>query len=278
MKLFYRLSILFLGTLNIASAQYYYNDIVATQQSNAQQQLLLTNKIRIVKAQSKENDNSITDGFTVEQKINKDASEIVTTTKSSAGVSAVLTSYYVAGKISKTKNESNDILTVTDYLYDSNGLLQTITSATTDTAMNSFSSETHSWVFNANGKPVKMFRIKNNTDTTFVDFVLDDKQMVAVENWRRKGKTTESYFYYYNDKNQLTDIVRYNERLKKMLPDFVYEYDEAGRVKQMIQVLAGGSNYNTWKYTYNENGLKQKEACYDKQKQLIGIIEYIYNN
>lgn len=278
MKLFFRLVVLFSGILNIANAQYYYNDIVATQQSNAQQQLLLTNKIRIVKAQSKENDNSVTDGFTVEQKINKDASEIVTTTKSSAGVSAVLTSYYVAGKISKTKNESNDILTVTDYLYDQNGLLQTITSATTDTAMNSFSSETHHWFFNANGKPVKMLKIKNNTDTTFVDFVLDDKQMVAVENWRRKGKTTESYFYYYNDKNQLTDIVRYNERLKKMLPDFVYEYDAAGRIKQMIQVLAGGSNYNTWKYTYNENGLKQKESCYDKQKQLIGVIEYIYNN
>ncbi len=278
MKLFFSLVTLALSVVNIANAQYYYNDIIATRISNTQQQLLLTNKIRLVKAQSKEIDNSITEGFTVEQKINKDASEIITTTKSSAGVSAILSSYYVGGKISKTKNESNDILTVTDYIYDNNGLLQTITSATTDTSMNSFSSETHTWFFNSNNNPIKMYRVKNNTDTTFVDFVLDDKQMIAVENWRRKGKTTESYFYYYNDKNQLTDIVRFNERLQKMLPDFVYEYDAAGRVKQMIQVLAGGSNYNTWKYTYSENGLKQKEACYDKQKQLVGVIEYIYNN
>jgi hypothetical protein len=58
----------------------------------------------------------------------------------------------------------------------------------------------------------------------------------------------------------------------------MYEYDANGRVKQMVQVLAAGKNYNTWRYSYLENGLKLKETCYDKQKQLIGTIEYTYSN
>lgn len=65
---------------------------------------------------------------------------------------------------------------------------------------------------------------------------------------------------------------------KKMLPDFMYEYDDNGNIKKMIEVIAGGSNYNTWYYTYNTNGLKEKEVCYDKKKQLLGSLEYLYNN
>jgi hypothetical protein len=263
---------------NIVLAQYYYNDVLATQQSNAQQQLLATNKIKKVVAMSKENDNSASDGFMVEQTIAKDANEIVTITKTSATVSSTLFSYYSNGKITKTKTVSKDIFTVTDYLYNDNGSIQSILSSTTDTFMNSFTSESHIWLYNEQQQPTKMYRIKNNTDTTFVEFVLDENKMVAVENWKRNGRYTEAYYYYYNDKKQLTDIVRYNKNADKMLPDFMYEYDANGRVKQMVQVLAAGKNYNTWRYSYLENGLKLKETCYDKQKQLIGTIEYTYTN
>jgi hypothetical protein len=44
----------------------------------------------------------------------------------------------------------------------------------------------------------------------------------------------------------------------------------------MIVVPAGTSDYQTWKYAYNANGLKQQEACYSKQKQLLGKVEYNY--
>ena len=122
-----------------------------------------------------------------------------------------------------------------------------------------------------------MLKIKNNSDTTIVIFVKDEKGLVTEEQWSRKGKNIESYFYYYNEQNNISDIVRYNSKVKKMLPDFIYEYNENGSIKQMIQVLAGGSNYNTWVYTYLTNGLKEKEFCYDKQKKLVGAVEYIYN-
>lgn len=276
MKKFILYIILLFATFATVHAQYYYNDLLATQQSNAQQKLLLNNKVRTVTAISKEADNSTVEGFLVQQKINKDASEIVTETKNGESVVSTLFSYYNNGIINKTKTITKDIFTVTDYIYDAAGLLQNITSATTDTFMNSFTSEHHIWFFNAEYQPTKMYRIKNNTDTTFVEFVLDDQKMVAVENWKRNGRYTEAYYYYYNEKKQLTDIVRFNSTAQKMLPDFMFEYDATGRIKQMIQVLAAGKNYNTWRYTYLENGLKQKETCYDKQKQLVGAIEYSY--
>ena len=48
------------------------------------------------------------------------------------------------------------------------------------------------------------------------------------------------------------------------------------RINKMTQITNGGSNYFIWVYTYNDKGLKQTETCYNKQKQLIGKIDYRY--
>jgi hypothetical protein len=44
----------------------------------------------------------------------------------------------------------------------------------------------------------------------------------------------------------------------------------------MIAVQQGGSDYLTWRYEYAENGLKTRELCLNKQKSLVGKIEYQY--
>lgn len=270
--------ILLLCSSVILHAQYYYNDILSTKQTISQQQQLQKNNIKKVVAISKEADNSPTEGFMVEQILSNNASEIKTITKSSASDINVLVSLFDNDKVVKTKSNSKNLFTVTDYLYNNDGSLQSILSSTTDTFMNSFTSESHIWFYNNQQQPIKMYRLKNNTDTTFVEFVLDENNQVAVENWKRNGRYTETYYYYYNDKKQLTDIARFNKTIDKILPDFIFEYDALSRIKQMIQVLAAGKNYTTWRYSYLENGLKQKETCYDKQKQLIGTIEYTYTN
>lgn len=272
-------ALIFLLTISaVLHAQYYYNDILSTKQTIYQQQQLKKNSIKKVIAISKEADNTSTEGFMVEQTITNNATEIKTVTKSSATEVNTLVSLFANDKLIKTKSNNKNLFTVTDYLYNNDGSIESILSSTTDTFMNSFTSESHIWFYNAEQQPTKMYRIKNNTDTTFIEFVLDENNQVAVENWKRNGRYTETYYYYYNDKKQLTDIARFNKSIDKMLPDFVYEYDTSGRLKQMIQVLAAGKNYTTWRYTYLENGLKQKETCYDKQKQLIGTIEYTYTN
>jgi hypothetical protein len=259
-----------------SKSQYYFNDFIANKQSNSQHQLLKTNGIRKVKIINNEADNTVQDGFKLEQEINKDWSEVITTSSSSVGSSTLISNYTKSGVI-KTVEVSNGVSNTLDYVYYENGLLQKLTSNTIDTSFKRNSTESHEWFYTSNLLPLKMLKIKNNSDTTIVIFVTDEKGLVTEEQWSRKGKNTESYFYYYNDQNNISDIVRYNSKVKKMLPDFIYEYNENGSIKQMIQVLAGGSNYNTWVYTYLTNGLKEKEFCYDKQKKLVGAVEYIYN-
>ena len=86
-----------------------------------------------------------------------------------------------------------------------------------------------------------------------------------------------TYYYYYDEKNRLTDIVRYNPRARRLLPDYVFEYDEDGRVSTVIIVPETGSDYEKWFYSYYENGLKGQEACYNKRQELQGRIEYQYS-
>jgi hypothetical protein len=77
--------------------------------------------------------------------------------------------------------------------------------------------------------------------------------------------------------------VRYNKKVKKLLPDFILTYDEAGRVIQKVSSTPGDNlgkvvwvGYIIWRFIYNENGLKTKEALFDEGQQLSGKIEYKY--
>jgi hypothetical protein len=44
----------------------------------------------------------------------------------------------------------------------------------------------------------------------------------------------------------------------------------------MTVVPEGSDDYQKWYYTYDDNGLKQAEFCYNKKNQLLGKIEYSY--
>ena len=123
---------------------------------------------------------------------------------------------------------------------------------------------------------LKMLLIKNNSDTTTVEFVKDEHGDIAEERWRKKGNLVENYFYYYNDQHKLTDIVRYNERAQRLLPDYLFSYDSNGTLVKLTQIPQGSADYLIWQYVYGPNGLKQKELCFNKQKQPVGTIEYIY--
>ena len=122
-----------------------------------------------------------------------------------------------------------------------------------------------------------MLRIKNNSDTAFVHFKLDDSGNVIEETELRKGIATEPVYYYYDSKNQLTDIVRYNRKAKKLLPEYMFEYSPVGQVIQKITVPSNNDNYLIWRYQFNSQGLKTKEVIYNKQKELAGKIEYQYS-
>jgi hypothetical protein len=257
-------------------SQYYFNDIVSIQSSNDQYKLLRASKVRKITATSFEADNSVTEGFSLQEEISMDGKRIVLSTAISGGNSSVTNRFYELGKLKRTQFNNHGIDTKTDYTYTEKGLLQKAVFTTTDTAMKSVSTEAHEWNYNEAGQPLSMLKIKNRSDTMLIELVKDEQGLIVEEHWKKKNRTLETYYYYYDANKQLTDIVRYNARLKKLLPDFQYEYDTNGRVSQMTQVSMSNASYFTWKYTYNEKGLKQKETGFDKEKKMAGRIEYSY--
>ena len=254
--------------------QYYYNDIITTQQTNNQYLLLKKNNVQQVSAKSYEADGELTADFQLEQNILNNASEITTTSSYPSTGKSESQSFYENDKLSKTITNSDNVQSTVLYSYEDD-LLKSITTQTTDTFMNSSSQEVHEW-FYENSKPTKMLLIKNNNDTTTIELTMDEHGDVAEERWRKKGHLVENYFYYYNDQHKLTDIVRYNAKAQRLLPDYLFEYDSNGTLKKLTQIPQGSADYLVWQYEYLPNGLKQKELCFNKQKQPVGSIEYTY--
>jgi hypothetical protein len=256
--------------------QYYFNDLLSIQMGNEQYRLLRTQRIRQISATSYEADNTITDGFKLEEDISMDGKKIQLRTAIASGHTSVTDRFYELGKIRRTQTYSYGISNKTVYTYTPGGQVQTIAITTTDTAMKSTVLETHAWNYDNKGEPVSMWLIKNKNDSTLIELKKDEKGLVIEEDWKKNNRIRETYYYYYDAANHLTDIVRYNARLKKLIPDFQYEYDSSGKVTQMIQISMGSASYFIWKYQYNENGLKSQESGYDKDKKLAGRIVYTY--
>ena len=270
------LTLTFIFLFTSGYSQYYFNDMITTQLSNDQYKLLRTHKIKKIKATGYDADNTVTEGFALEEEISMDGKRIILTTATAAGKSSVTNHFYELNKLKRTQSVYNGIDNKTEYTYNDKGQPQKIVFTTTDTAMKTTLVEAHEWLYNEGGQPQSMLKIKNKTDTTFIELIKDEQGLTVEERWKKKNRIIETYYYYYDANKQLTDIVRFNTRLKKLLPDFQYEYDANGRVSQMTQVAMSTASYLTWKYTYNEKGLKQTETGFDKQKRIIGKIEYTY--
>ncbi len=257
------------------NAQYYYSDIIGNKQTNQQLSLLKKQKIKEVSAVSFESNNQPSPDFSLTQYINADYTTVFTRTLSATLQSALIATY-ANDKLIKSADSSSGAINITEYSYDSVGNLILVASTSNDEDGSFSVAEKHVWQYNTKGQPLQMLKIKNVTDTTVIEIVLDSTGKVIEEKWKKNNRINETYFYYYDGLNRLTDIVRYNRKAKTLLPDFLFEYDEKGLMRQMVQVQNGTTGHLTWKYQYAANGLKQREYCYNKNKQLLGKFEYKY--
>jgi YD repeat-containing protein len=266
---------LFLSPLALAaSAQYYYKDIVGNRESNEQLQRYRTAGVRSVVLSSFDADGSKSDALDVQQRF--DNGQLTTTTMLDSN-SAVLQSFVDAqGRVIRTVDSSEASVSATTYAYDADGHLERVTNNTHDLAGRFVQEEVHRWEW-SNGKPQRMWRIKNGRDSIEVRLVLDERGNVSEERTQRRGQEPDAVYYYYDDKGRLSDIVRYNEKAKRLLPEYMFEYNDAGQVVQRITVPANNSNYTIWRYQYDERGLKIREALFDRNKKLTGKVEYQYN-
>jgi hypothetical protein len=259
-----------------AYSQHYYNDLVMTNEIVKKRALFQANKIRTVQMTSFDGNNQLIEGFGGTQTIAGNFASITTETSTNLNGKDEITHYFnEKGQLTQSIDTTDGNKVVIQYTYDANNFITGIIN--TSFSPGGYSTrEQHLWFYNKNGKPDKMLKIKNGADTTIVNFKLDEKENVAEERSVHAGVEQPVFYYYYDDKGRLTDIVRFNNRAKRLLPDYIFEYDEAGRTSMMLVTTAGGADYQKWYYRYDEKGLKLKDECYAKNKMMIGKVEYKY--
>lgn len=272
------LPLLFLILAFQARSQYYYRDILSNKQNHDQFQLMKKEKIIRVNVKSIEPSGEVTEGFSMEQSFNNSFTQLKTTTQVPGIQSkSVLVNYYnQQGYLYRTVDSGDNAITVYEYGYDPEGKLVSILNTSRSAADKVKISETHTWFYNSKGIPEKMLRVRENSDTMEIRLVSDEKGQVTEEQSVHKGVAGDRIYYYYDPNGKLTDIVRYQDRLGKLIPDYTFDYTSDGKLSEMMVVQESGKDYLVWKYEYNSNGLKKKESCFTKQKKLAGAMEYSY--
>ena len=272
--------LLFCVITQACEAQYYYKDLVVNRENSARWQSYRDNHVKAVTLNSLESDGKPTEGFTGDQAVSPDYLHITTHTKTSGtGDSWIIADYSPQGRLIKNTDTSDTYQNTTEYRYDDKGRIAAIIDTSLETDNHFQEVEQHLWSYDPAhpGLPLSMLKIKNGNDTTVVRFVPDAGGKIAEEHASRRGAALPTIFYYYDADNHLTDIVRYNERAKRLLPIELLEYGEGGRVSSALIVPEeGNSFYQKWYYEYDEKGLKVKDFCYNKEKELLGSVEYQY--
>ena len=264
----------------VANAQYYYKDVVSTRQIIAKWQALKAAGVRSVQLNSSEADGRPTDGFNVEQTVNAALTGMTTHSRTNGSTETwTIATYSPQGLLTSVTDTSNTYQSISIYHYDKSGRLTSITDTSTEMDNHVTAIETHLWEYASPNSdiPTGMLKIGNGTDTTYVRFIPDEKGNVGEEQATRNKEALPAVYYYYDDQHRLTDIVRYNAKARRLLPDNIFEYDDNGRLSSLLAVQLGASSYQKWIYTYNDKGLRAKETCFSKQREFLGEIRYQYN-
>ncbi len=260
---------------NSLQAQYYYKDIVSNLQVNADMAAYRDAKIKNIKITSLEGNGEPSEGFLCEKKLAKDYRKSSLYTSSVvAGNSLLETFFNEKGQITSTYDSSMISVSSSQYFYDSKERISKIvsTSKSNDDDFINLVTEEHLYEYNDNNLPTRMIRVKNRVDSTVILFSGDEQNNVTIE---KDTKTGAKYYYYYDSKNRLTDVVKANEYRRNLVADYLFEYNTNGSLVQMTTTEEGGNDFVVWKYSY-ENGLRVKERLYNKERKLMGSIEYEY--
>ena len=268
-------------TYSTLQAQYYYNDIIGTQETNRQMKTYQANKVRTGSATGFDKQGAKSNDFSEFHEVKENGTALKSSSFAGLNKTVVYSRFDNQARVISTIDSSSAVQSTTNYEYDGAGRISTIKNTVTDPANDFNQTETHQWFYNSAGKPEKMWRIIStggtNPDSLEIRFVTDENGNPGEERTFRKGKETGYLYYYYDDKNRLTDIVRFNSKLKKLLPDVMFEYDDNDRVIQKITPTSSISlGYLIWRYVFDAKGLKSKEALFNDDKQMTGKIEYSY--
>ncbi|HSU27008.1 MAG TPA: RHS repeat domain-containing protein [Chitinophagaceae bacterium] len=270
--------LIFLSLCSITlQAQYYYRDIIGTEKTNRQMKTYLNNKVQKVSSIGMDPSGRPNTEFSELQEVKENGLGLKVTTRNTGSLNIFYNRFDPSGRLISIEDSSSDIQSTTTYIYDAMGRISIVRNSIRDTANDFTQTESHNWIYGANGKPSGMWRIINNTDSLEIRFVPDSSGNVGDEKTMKHGLETGVIYYYYDNRNRLTDIVRYNTKAKKLLPDIMFEYDDQDHVIQEITTTSSlNLNYLIWRYAFNDKGLKTKEALFNNDKEMTGKIEYTY--
>jgi hypothetical protein len=258
-------------------AQYYYKDIIGTQEINQMIKLYTSNKVISVEATGFDGDGAKNSDFSETHNFWADRNLLKIATRNNTTISNQYYRFDAKGVLTSVSDSSSSAISTTTYSFDEKNNPVIIKNTVSDTEDSIYQTEVHQWFYNNDGKPTRMLRIVNNNDTTDVRFTLDDKSNVIQELPFIKRISREKIYYYYDSKNRLTDIVRFNVKARRLLPDYLFEYSDNNQVTQKITTLSTiGLSYLIWRYVYDNKGLKTKEATFNRDKVMTGKIEYSY--
>jgi YD repeat-containing protein len=257
--------------------QYYYNDITDARVISERMRNYINQKVKTITATGYDARGAKTTDFNEWQEINTEKKILKISTRNAQEVTRQYYQFDDQYRLTGITDSSGYVKSTTTYSYDNNGNIILVKTSIKDSLQDFTETIEHHYQYTPGRKPDKLWRIINSKDSSEYRFTLDEKGNVADEQLYRRAVGTDPIYYYYDDKNRLTDIVRYNKKVKKLLPAVMFEYDESDRIIQKMTILSTNNpDYLIWRYIFNEKGLKTKEALFNKQKELTGRIEYTY--
>ncbi len=256
-------------------AQFYYRDLISVAQANEEMASYKKAGIKNIKIKSLEPNGEESEDFFCEKKISKDFRKSSLYTRTGNQGKSLMESFFnKQGLLIKTYDSSEIVVSRNEFFYDNNNRLSSTLSyskSTDDDFVNEMT-EVHVYQYNEEGFPVSMLRIKNQSDTIVILFSPDENNNVGIE---KETKNGSKYYYYFDESKRLTDVVHTNEFKQRLVADYVFEYNEEGKISEMTTTEDGKDNFTVWKYDY-ENHLKVKERIFDRNGMLMGKIIYEY--
>ena len=260
---------------NVLFAQFFYRDLISIAQANEEMAAYKMAGIKNIKIKSLEANGEESEDFFCEKKLSKDFRKSSLYTRTGNQGKSLMESFFnKEGLLYKTYDSSEIVVSRNEFFYDNNKRLSSTLSyskSNDDDFINEIT-EAHVYQYNEDGIPISMLRIKNQTDTIVILFSLDENNNVAIE---KETKNGSKYYYYYDEDKRLTDVVHTNEFKQRLVADYVFDYNEEGKISEMTTTEDGNDNFTVWKYDY-ENHLKVKERIFDRNGMLMGKIIYEY--
>jgi YD repeat-containing protein len=281
LKSFVSFLLLGFAPLLSAHAQYYYQDICNAQKTMQEHRQYREKGIRHIRIRSYDADHSPNKGFRCVKKISDDFLQVKTETASfQTGNSTIISMFDDSGRIVHTIDSTALSINDTYYYYDGHDLRRIDSIRFYSYSVNGTDTfrfhEAHAYKYDDSGRLRKMLRSKNDKLYSVITFSTDSLGRVISERERGKYDTVPTEYYKYDDRGNMTDIYHYNPLRQKLEPDYLFDYDNHGRLAEKTTVTMNTNNYLLWKYFYDERGLVSREECYGKKHALLGELDFEY--